>query len=133
MRTRRKIGGLFGIGPKDYHANRKDCSTFFAGAHKNLESHVDKWNQFVEQNKENTVLSKHYIPVDKIEDGPERRRKYKDASHDASVCVDKNVIETVRFPGTFTGTGTLTLANGKVTGGKRRKSRRRKFLLGKFR
>ena len=126
MRTR-KGGGVLGFGTKTRSDNIKDCVTFFHNHDMYLPENAKKWNDFVDANP-NLGLENEKLEYDDTGTAGEITQSImRDYDrHDKQLCGKSSVTDRVRFPGRGFRSGfsnTLSLANGNVVGGKRRKRR----------
>lgn len=112
MRTRK--GGVLGFGDKTISNNEKDCVNFFK-EDGYLPNNAKKWNAFIQSNR---------LPVPSLQGNSPSEYANDYYRKGNQICGNRNVVQTVRFPGSNTrmefGFNSLSLANGRVKGGTRR-------------
>lgn len=117
MRTRK--GGVFGFGDKTISNNEKDCVNFFK-EDGYLPNHAKNWNAFIQSNR---------LPVPSLQGNSPSEYANDYARKGKQICGNPKLIQTVRFPGSNSrmefGFNTLSLANGRVKGGRTRRFKTR--------
>ena len=115
MRTRK--GGVFGFGDKTVSNNEKDCVNFFK-EDGYLPNNAKKWNSFIQSNR---------LPVPSLQGNSPSEYANDYYRKGNQICGNPKVVQTIRFPGSNTrmefGLNSLSLANGRVKGGRRRTRR----------
>jgi len=113
MKTRK--GGVFGFGDKTISNNEKDCVNFFK-EDGYLPNNAKKWNTFIQSNR---------LPVPSLQGNSPSEYANDYYRKGKQICGNPRLLQTIRFPGSNSrmefGFNTLSLANGRVKGGRTRR------------
>jgi hypothetical protein len=113
MKTRK--GGVFGFGDKTISNNEKDCVNFFK-EDGYLPNNAKKWNAFIQSNR---------LPVPSLQGNSPSEYANDYYRKGKQICGNPRLLQTIRFPGSNSrmefGFNALSLANGRVKGGRTRR------------
>ncbi len=111
-------GGVLGFGDKTISNNEKDCVNFFK-EDGYLPNNAKKWNSFIEYNR---------LPVPPLQGNSPSEYANDYYRKGNQICGNRKLLQTIRFPGSNSrmefGWNTLSLANGRVKGGRVKGTRR---------